>query len=527
MATTTAVTSAADRSATALGDGSGVWNSHGPPGKRAPSRTESVTVALIPAVLMLGMGLWGIRRENSMWRDESTTYQVAHRSLDELWHLLGSIDAVHGLYYLFMHAVYALWDGGLLALRLPSVLAMAVAAAGVALAGRRLAGPRAGLAAGLAFPLLPMVQKYAQEGRSYAFVCAAVAWATYLLLGAVDEPRRRTWCAYAAVLSVGCLLHEFAVLVLLAHGAALFKSRVPRTVLWSWARAALGVAVVLAPLALISKQQEAQIASLEPPSGMELLRFGILVAPGALFACVRPTVRGLPARGPAGGLRTVDLRTVDLRTVGLFLLVLPSAVLMLVSFFHPLYSDRYVMYSAIGLALLAGGAVDRALRALPTVLVAVLVVAVLAGLLPAWLQVRRPEVHMDDTNATAAAVARMTRTGDGVLFTPWRRREGSLSHPQEYRGLRDLAQAESPRRSGTLWGVELPAERIRTRVRAVDRVLVLSDPPSGEEDGPENAQERAKRDVLKQNFRVCAREKAGRMVLTLYAARPGLCQGRS
>ncbi|MGP3975771.1 glycosyltransferase family 39 protein [Streptomyces sp. 8N114] len=521
MATTTAVTPAADRSATALGDGSGVWNSHGPPGKRAPSRTEFVAVALVPAALMLGMGLWGIRRENSMWRDESTTYQVAHRSLGELWHLLGSIDAVHGLYYLFMHGVYAVWDGGLLALRLPSVLAMAVAATGVALVGRRLVGPRAGLAAGMAFPLLPMVQKYAQEGRSYAFVCAAVAWATYLLLCAVDEPRRRIWCAYASVLSVGCLLHEFAVLVLLAHGAALLKSRVPRTVLWSWARGALAVAVVLAPLALISKQQEAQIASLEPPSGMELLRFGIMVAPGALFACVRPTARGLSTRGPVG------LRTVDLRTVGLFLLVLPSAVLMLVSFVHPLYSDRYVMYSAIGLALLAGGAVDWALRALPTVLVAVLVVAVLAGLLPAWLQVRRPEVHMDDTNATAAAVARMTRTGDGVLFTPWRRREGSLSHPQEYRGLRDLAQAESPRRSGTLWGVELPAERIRTRVRAVDRLLVLSDPPNGKQEDPENAQERAKRDVLKQNFHVCAREKAGRMVLTLYAARPGLCQDRS
>ena len=70
-------------------------------------------------------GLWGIERQDSMWRDESVTYQVAHRPLGELWGLLGHIDAVHGLYYLLMHTVFALWDGGLVALRLPSVLATA------------------------------------------------------------------------------------------------------------------------------------------------------------------------------------------------------------------------------------------------------------------------------------------------------------------------------------------------------------------------------------------------------------------
>ncbi|WP_236669854.1 glycosyltransferase family 39 protein [Streptomyces antimycoticus] len=161
-----------------------------------------------------------------MWRDESTTYQIAHRSVGEIGHLLGNADVAHGLYYLLMHAVFALWDGGLLALRLPSVLAMAATAAGVGLLGHRLAGPRAGLAAGLVFPLFPAVQRYAPEGRSYALVCAAVVVATHLLLSAVVRLRKRTWAGYAAVASLACLLHEFAILAVAAHGIELPAPRI-------------------------------------------------------------------------------------------------------------------------------------------------------------------------------------------------------------------------------------------------------------------------------------------------------------
>jgi mannosyltransferase len=94
----------------------------------AAAQTRQLTpraVALPPAVLMLALGLWGIRREGTLWGDEAVTYEIAHRTVPEIWRTLGTIDAVHGLYYLLMHAAFALWDGGLVALRLPSVLAIA------------------------------------------------------------------------------------------------------------------------------------------------------------------------------------------------------------------------------------------------------------------------------------------------------------------------------------------------------------------------------------------------------------------
>ncbi|WP_445519031.1 glycosyltransferase family 39 protein [Streptomyces sp. NEAU-174] len=132
--------------------------------------------------VMLGLGLWGLDR-GTMWRDESVTYQMARRTLPQIRHALGTVDAVHGLYYLLMHPVLALWPSEV-TMRLPSVLAAVAATALVAALGCRLARPRVGLWAGLLYATTPVVTHYAQEGRSYALVAASAAGATYLLVGA-------------------------------------------------------------------------------------------------------------------------------------------------------------------------------------------------------------------------------------------------------------------------------------------------------------------------------------------------------
>ncbi|MEU3342984.1 glycosyltransferase family 39 protein [Streptomyces sp. NPDC006668] len=152
-----------------------------PARRRSPGAAEAVVV-IAPLSLTIALGLWGIRRQKTLWGDESVTHQLAHRDLSQIWHTAQHIDLVHALYYALMHEIFGLFGPGLLTLRLPSVLAMSVAASGVGLLALRLAGPRAGLLAGLVFTLLPQVQKYAQEGRSYAMVCALVTWATYALV---------------------------------------------------------------------------------------------------------------------------------------------------------------------------------------------------------------------------------------------------------------------------------------------------------------------------------------------------------
>ncbi|MFB6707435.1 glycosyltransferase family 39 protein [Streptomyces sp. NPDC056333] len=478
----------------------------------------------MPALLALLMGLWGIRRENTMWRDESVTYQVARRSLSEIWHLLGNADAVHGLYYFLMHALFAVGGDSLVTLRLPSVLATSVSAFLVAATGNRLAGPRTGLIGGLAFALLPMVQMYAQEGRSYAMVCALIALSTYLLVGAVDHSSRRRWAAYALTVVAAGWLHEFAVLALPAHGLTLYLSRSPRAPMRSWAVAAGLSVVAVAPLALRSTGQSGQVSWIGWPHPGEWLVIAAVTLVGVL--CAGYATKPEPATGTrarAGVLRLVRL--------ALPLLIAPTATLLLASLHDPMYLDRYVLYSQLALALLVGAAVDRlwdaagrtarpAVSRSRAVLFGAAATGVVVALLPVTLQMRTPDSRKDDVTAIAAQVRTMASDDAGVLFMPARRREWALSYPDDFRGLTDLALRRAPRAGNTLEGTEFSAGRIRVRLRAFDRIVALTDPPGQPEDAfPEEA---VKRDVLRQEFVVCRRVLVKGGQVTLYA-RPGRC----
>ncbi|MEV8531038.1 hypothetical protein [Streptomyces sp. NPDC051211] len=546
--------------------------SYGKHSEAVISRIAPWRVLLPPAALALLLGLWGLDRGGSMWRDESVTWQVAHRPLGELWELLGRVDAVHGLYYLLMHGVFAVSDGagahaaagaagGLWALRLPSVAATALAAAGVAAIGHRLAGARggragegaggragegaggragegaggrageeaggraderaggraderaggradgragewaggraggqagewaggraggragewAGLWAGLLYAVLPPVQMYAQEGRSYALVAAAVVWATYLLL-------RERWVPYTALLVLACWLHEFAVLALLAHAVTGWRSR-------AWRRSAAVVVVLLLPLAVLSAGQAGQqLAWLGRPSAADWAAYAVVATASLLLA------------------RGADR---ELVRVALPLALLPAGLLMTVSLVHPWYVDRYVLYSLAGLALLAGAARPRVLLPLTAVLVAAAV--------PWSLWLRTPESRKDDALAVAGAVRAVARPGDAVLFMPARRREWLLSSPEVYEGLRDVALAGSPAASDSLQGTELPSAEILARLVDSPRVVAVQDPADQPRDP--YPREAVKRQTLVGHFELCSVTEVRGARVALYA-RPGEC----
>ncbi|ARE74596.1 hypothetical protein B6R96_12090 [Streptomyces sp. Sge12] len=437
---------------------------------------------LLPPLLAVLLGLWGLERGGSMWRDESVTWQVAHRPLGRILELLDRVDAVHGLYYLLMHGVFEAWDGGLWALRLPSVAATALAAAGVAAIAHRLVGERAALLAGCAYAVLPPVQMYAQEGRSYALVAAAVVWATYLML-------RERWAAYAVVLLLGCWLHEFAALALLAHAFTAWRSRG-----WRWSAAA--VVALLLPLAVVSaRQAEQQLGWLGRPSWQDWAAYAVVGAAALLLA------RGAPG---------------DLVRVALPLVLLPPGLLMVISLFHPWYVDRYVLYALSGLALLAGARLATARGWWPWLLAGVLLVAF--GFWSVWL--RTPESRKDDALAVAAAVRERARPGDAVVFMPARRREWLLSSPEVYGELRDVALDRTPAASRSLQGTELPPERIREALLASPRVIALLD-PAGQPLDP-YPQEVVKREELAARFDLCSTTGVRGARVAVYA-RPGTC----
>ncbi|MEU9388162.1 hypothetical protein AB0D38_47900, partial [Streptomyces sp. NPDC048279] len=381
-----------------------------------------------------------------MWRDEAVTYQVARRTVPQIWRLLHGVDAVHGLYYLLMHVVLAVAPGrpGEVDLRLPSVCAAAVTAGLVAALGTHLARPRVGLWAGLMYAVTPLVGHYAQEGRSYALVAAGATGATLLFVRAAGGAGtgtegetagqagggRRAWWWYGAVLGVTCWLHEFAVLLLLAHAGTLALARSSGRVWRGWGCAAGGVALTLVPLAVVSHAQSAQLAWLWEPdleTAQALLRQYLGPTDGVYWACL--------ALGLLGLTRLVGRRgEVTLAAVALPLAVLPPVALMLASQLTPLYVDRYVLYALTGAPLLVALGADRVAGVLgrlwpygtattprsPALTVAGVLALVLAFThqVPLLRHDRVPGTRPDDLGAVAEAAARVLRPGDPVLYLP-------------------------------------------------------------------------------------------------------------
>lgn len=467
-------------------------------------------VWLVPLLWTLALGLWGLSRQHSVWRDEAATWQVARRSVGDIWHMLGQVDAVHGLYYVLMRGLFVCFGPSTTTLRLPSVLAMAVAAACVTAIGHRLAGVRAGLGAGLALGLLPAVQFYLQEGRPYALVAAGAGIATLLLVTLLAEPGRPgRWAAYGGTVLVCALLNWLSLLMLPAHLVTLAWTRAGRGTWTRWAVAATAAVAGALPLILFSRGQANQVSWIPP------LTWHMLIGPAVLLAI--GGVGALLDRPRSGGP--------SVTAVGLPLLAVPQLGLLALSLIQPLFLDRYILFSMLGLALLIGTALGSAVRAAgprfpraaPWIVPAVVVAALLA-LLPQSLAKRSPASRVDDVLSAAANVRRLKEPGDAVLFLPAARRDTALVSPDAFTGLRDIALAESPVASGTLKGEEADPDRIRTAMLAERRILLITDIPRVAR--PLSARrEVMKQTVLKQYFTAVADEEFRGRRVTVYERR--------
>ena len=313
----------------------------------ASHRQRDWLTLVVPAVAALLLGGYQLGKL-SLWRDEAYSLEAARRSYGHIFALLHHADAVNGTYYLFLHVAIILLGTSETALRLPSLLAIAVAAATTAALGRllaRTAGLPApwltGLLAGLLFAVAPQATRYAQDARSYAIVTMLVTIATYLLVRAMLSGPWRWWAWYAVVIALAGFFNLFALLVVLAHGlTVLVTHRVRRrraasaagsglagsgrgsgaapVRLRRWLVAATAAGVAVAPLAWLGFKQRGQISWLSKPglrtvydlfvtfagSKALIVPIAALALCGATAGLVpwprAPTATGLAATGPDG-----------------------------------------------------------------------------------------------------------------------------------------------------------------------------------------------------------------------------------
>jgi mannosyltransferase len=387
--------------------------------------------------------------------------------------MLSHVDVVHGTYYALMWVEVRLAGHGELALRLPSALAMAAAAALITVTGRRLVSPRAGLAAGLAFAALPAVSWFAQDARPFAMETAAGAAASYFLVRlAGDGGRRRRWaCWYGASLVALGLASVFGLLLIPAHAVTLaaWRGQAGRgPVARLWLRAVIAACVALLPLITAAWAQRAQVGWLRPPGAAAALATGRLVgSAGLLLAAAVLVTIGL-AYAALGHRLGTDW---PLRLPALCLpwLAGPPVTLFVMSQFQPAYTFRYIVFCVPAAALLIGTGLAAAGR----VSVAAGLVLIVLLALPAQLGERGPAGHTDDIRRLDQIVARYERPGDAALY-PQGAGSASLAsaYPYGLTRLHDVTLGESAARSNTIAGTDAPARVVRARLSAVRRVWV-------------------------------------------------------
>lgn len=385
----------------------------------------------VPAVTAFLVGWWQISAR-SFTEDEAATMTAARLPIGDLLTMLRHVDAVHGIYYVLIHYVLLL-GGSERVVRLPSDLACALAAGSLAALGARVAGPRAGLMAGLFYAVSPAAVAGAQTARPFESATALAVVACYRFVIFAECGGRKNGAAYAVVLSLTGWMDFVAMLVVVTNAVSVFWVPQWRQRRQGFCIAAAAAILSVTPLAALVLVQAPQVHE-APPSASQL--FGLVGLLGAGGLVTLATVR-------AGRSGTAPVGPRVLAMIAAPWLMLPPALLALVSQLSSVWAARYLWFCVPALALLLVAALSRLSPSLRAPAMAMALVAVLAA-----QPVARPTHSSDDLRGVSEFLARNAHPGDAVIFQDPGRRLMKAAYPAGFAQLRDIALNASPQRTG-------------------------------------------------------------------------------
>jgi mannosyltransferase len=345
---------------------------------------------LIVGVFAAAISLVGAGRP-SFWFDEAATISASYsRSLGQLWQMMGNVDAVHGLYYVLMHGWFALFPPTEFWSRVPSGLAVGGAAAGTVVLSKQFSSRTVALSAGVICAILPRATWAGIEARPYALSMLFAVWSTVLLVHAARRDSEWVWLWYGVAMVASILLDVYLVLMFLAHAAFLCVYLPGRTVVVRFVITTVCTCAAAAPFVWLAVGQAHQIVWISPVGRRTIEDVAVqqYFERSPLFlivsACVVVTAVIL-WRFTSAQLVKPDRQ---LLILGIAWLVVPTALILGYSaMVHPIYTPRYLCFTAPAIALILGVCIG-ALAVRPWVAAAALVVFTLAAA-PNYLLVQR------------------------------------------------------------------------------------------------------------------------------------------
>ncbi|WP_192830011.1 glycosyltransferase family 39 protein [Mycobacterium sp. UM_Kg1] len=426
----------------------------------SPQPPRSADAALI-AVAATVISAAGASRP-SMWFDEAATISAAtHRTLPELWRLLTHIDAVHGLYYLFMHGWFAVFPATEFWARLPSSLAVGAGAAGAVVLTRRFAGRPVSLCAGALYAILPRLTWAGVEARPYAFSAMAAVWLTVLWVRAIRRNSAQLWVGYGLALVGATLLNTFTVLMAAVHAATLAALGADVAAKRRWAMATGGALAAAAPFLWFSQGQIRQVAWISPLSphtvaeivGQQYFDKSVPFAIAAWLLLAAAVVA--VATGARRKLAEDTRRLAVL--CGAWMVIPTAAAVVYSAAVKPIYYPRYLISTAPAMAIALAIAVTTIATSRRTVITLVTLLAVTAA--PNYVVNQRERYTKEgwDYSAVADVIVEHAQPGDCLLidnttrWLPGPIRALPAGRPESFAKLTDPGLGPHRQTLGRLW----------------------------------------------------------------------------
>jgi len=401
------------------------------------------------ALTLLAFG-WRIVRLDfqSLWRDEVDAIYFAVRPLEETLSMFVQAAQNGPLYFLTLRPWCAVVGTSEFALRFPSVIAGTVSTLLIWHVGRRLlpsspSAPVHRLAAwsdvaaigALLFAVNPYQVWYGQEGKMYATVTLLALLSSWLWLRGIDEGGWKVWLGYLAAVSVAMYVHLLMVLLIPLHlvwfvvawpnarrqwrgyGLALAGLTLPYLPMVWWHWVMLTSPDKLSGFSFTPLEDVMRTLALSHARGFMTATPLLWLAP-VYFLFGAGVLFGVMVVGDRFSAQSAPLSV--WRRIGLLLtwLLLPVALIYLISLRQPVFTERYIIWigpavmlcMALGLRVLA---VNSGRLALPITAIFLVYIVGLWGLL-GWQQ--KTQVIKYDLRGAMSYVYQQRATDDLLIL---------------------------------------------------------------------------------------------------------------
>jgi mannosyltransferase len=353
----------------------------------------------------------------SLWLDEGATVTLARMAWPHFVHVWWYGEAsFQGAFFLLMRGWLHLGQGEVW-VRLPAAIFGIASIPLIYLLARKLVGVGPALASAAILAFSPTHVYYSQEARSYTLTILLAMVSSWFFVNAVEDNRERDWALWTVFGVLAVYSHYFASLVLVAQASSLFFDKKPtpwgRLVIHGLAILAItapGLTYVLRvpPEAMTfpwmpkpSPKQMLHLALFLGGSGEKFLLAALLWIAGVI--AIRRERNAEPIPGSYWrGMLVISWAA------------LPIALTALVSLRHPIFVQRYMIFSLPATVMLAG----RGMSVLPKRRLGFwLVIALCVASVPTiFVGYRKP--REDWRNATNVILA-SARSGDAVAVYPF------------------------------------------------------------------------------------------------------------